>query len=214
MDADAAPAALAGYHHLFLPGSDGAAPPLLLLHRTGRDEHDLVPLARRVSPGSPLLAVRGDVLEEGKPRFFRRVGRGDFDRDDLRVRTEKMAGFVRAATRHYGIARPVALGHSNGANIVWSVLFAGGADALAGAILLRPFLPFVPDEAATLPGFPVLVASGRADDLVTPDKVGRLPDQLRRAGADLTLTMLDAGHDLVEADETAVASWLEDRARR
>lgn len=200
-------AALGYYIHSFLPGEDTKRIPLLLLHRTGGDEGDLVPLARRIAPGSAILALRGNVLEAGRPRFFRRVGQGDFDRDDFKLRTGELGAFVAAACRHYRITLPVALGHSNGANIVWSLMLAG-TRVLSGAILFRPMLPFDPHPIADLKGFPVLITAGDSDPIVVPQRAEDLPRICREAGADVTYKLMAAAHDLVEEDERAARRWL------
>jgi phospholipase/carboxylesterase len=127
------------YVHRFEKGTEADARSLLLLHGTGGDENDLVPLGRMVAPGAPLLSVRGKILENGMPRFFRRFGEGIFDEDDLRRRANELADFVEEARAHYGIASPIALGYSNGANIAAAVLLLQPA-SLAGAILLRAIL--------------------------------------------------------------------------
>src|SRR5450755_4513769 len=119
------------FTHRFEPGG---APPLLLLHGTGGDENDLLPLGRMVAPGAALLSPRGKVLEGGMPRFFRRLAEGVFDEQDLRRRTQELADFVEDARRAYGFEAPVALGFSNGANIASALLLLRPA-ALAGAAL-------------------------------------------------------------------------------
>src|SRR5450755_2067476 len=101
------------FTHRFEPGG---APPLLLLHGTGGDEDDLMPLGRMVAPGAALLSPRGKVFENGMPRFFRRLAEGVFDEDDVRRRAHELANFLEAARLHYGLATPIALGYSNGAN--------------------------------------------------------------------------------------------------
>ena len=195
------------YIHSFLPSEDPEHVPLLLLHRTGGDEGDLVPLARRIWPGAAILALRGNVLEAGRPRFFRRVGQGDFDRDDLKRRTGELGAFVEVACRIYRIKPPVALGHSNGANIIWSLLLAG-TRALSGAILFRPMLPFDPHPIADLKGFPVLITAGDSDPIVVPQRAEDLPRICREAGADVTYKLTAAAHDLVKEDERAARRWL------
>src|SRR5258708_6893964 len=133
-----------GFNHRFVPATKPGLPPLLLLHGTGGDENDLVPLGQQLLPGAALLSPRGKVLENGMPRFFRRLAEGVFDLPDLKARTDELADFIAAARKAYGLAAPVALGFSNGANIAASLLLTH-PDALAGALLMRVTLPFEPD---------------------------------------------------------------------
>ena len=198
---------LRAYVHLFVPPEDVSRKPLLLLHRTGHDENSLVAAARELSPGAALLAPRGKVLEEGKPRFFRRVGRGQFDVADLQAQTADLGAFLRAACDHYCIDRPVAVGHSNGANIAWSLMFADPG-VLSGAILFRPLMPIDPGEGNGLAKFPVLVLSGTDDKVAPPDEAFALPNRLRKVGADLSFQFIKAEHDIVPLDHVIARAWL------
>src|SRR6478736_5211025 len=137
--------------HRFIPARDSGRAPLLLLHGSGGDEHDLLPLAERIGPGRAIVSPRGKVNEQGITRFFRRASDGAWDLDDLRLRTEELAGFLRSARGAYGLPKPIALGYSNGANIAWSLLLKEPS-ALAGAILLRAMLPFDPRPLPDLTG--------------------------------------------------------------
>jgi phospholipase/carboxylesterase len=196
-----------GFVHRFVPGEDPNRPPLLLLHGTGADENDLLPLGRELAPGAALLSPRGKVLEQGMPRFFRRVGEGVFDIDDLNARTKELAEFVTKARAAYNLAKPIALGFSNGANIAWSLLFSD-PDALAGAVLIRAMLPFTPGPIPRLDGKPVLLLSGSADPIISADQRNRLVKVLRDAGADLQFELLPAGHRLTQQDLQLAAAWL------
>lgn len=189
------------YLHRFEPGSDPAAPPLLLLHGTGGNEHDLIPLGHQLAPGSALLSPRGDVSEHGMPRFFRRFAEGVFDLEDVARRTHALADFVAAAAATYGFdpRKLTALGYSNGANIAAS-LFLIRPEAIARAVLLRPMVVLEPATVPTLQGKHVLLLSGRHDPIVPTDHPPRVAAQLRDAGADVTLQWLDTGHQLTHAD--------------
>ena len=193
--------------HHFVPATEPSRPPLLLLHGTGGDENDLLPLGRALAPGSALLAPRGNVLEGGAPRFFRRLREGVFDEDDVRRRAHDLADFVAEARDAYGLQKPVALGFSNGANIAAAVLLLR-PEALAGAALLRPMSPLAAAPAADLSGTPVLMLSGAVDPIVPGDDVGRLAGILRAAGAEVDHRTLPAGHGLSQADIAATTEWL------
>ena len=197
------------YLHRFEPGTDPDSPPLLLLHGTGGDENDLVPIGRRLSPGSALLSPRGDVLEHGLPRFFRRFAEGVFDLEDVTRRTQALAAFIAAAAGHYGIdqRRLHALGFSNGANIAASLLWLR-PESLAGAILLRPMVVLEPAELPDLSGKRIFLSSGRQDSIVPDDHPPRLAQMFRRAGAEVTLQIHEAGHGLTPVDFTAAGNFL------
>ncbi|MDB5515876.1 MAG: hydrolase [Tardiphaga sp.] len=193
--------------HRFEPGNRPEAPPLLLLHGTGGDENDLLPLGRSVAPGASLLSVRGQVLEHGMPRFFVRLAEGVFDEDDLRRRANDLADFVEAARRRYGIAAPVALGYSNGANIAAAILLLR-PQVLAGAILLRAMAPLAQPPQPDLSGRPVLIVSGQYDPVVPASTSTRLAALLSDAGADVQNPILPAGHQLSQTDLTIARDWM------
>ena len=201
---------LASHRYLFEPGPDPASPPLLLLHGTGGDEHDLIPLARQLSPGSALLSPRGNVLERGAPRFFARLAEGVFDAAEITRRTHELADFIAAATKNHGIdpARLTALGFSNGANIAACLLLLRPG-SLAAAALLRPMVVIEPTALPRLDGRRVLISSGRHDPIVPPDHPQRLADVFRKAGAGVDLQLHAAGHQLAPGDLTAVTRWLQ-----
>ncbi|MBW8727425.1 MAG: alpha/beta hydrolase [Inquilinus limosus] len=197
------------FTHRFEPAARPDAPPLLLLHGTGGDESDLLPLGRAVSPGSALLSPRGKVLEAGMPRFFRRLREGVFDEADVRARANELADFVAEARAAYGLAPPVALGFSNGANIAAAMLLLR-PEALAGAVLLRGMVPLSDPPAAELRGRPVLLLSGELDPIVPADNAARLGRMLGAAGAAVTHRILPSGHGLSQADVATAAAWLHD----
>ena len=196
-----------GFTHRFVAGQDPARTPLVLLHGSGGDEHDLVPLAERIAPGHALLSPRGMVNEQGITRFFRRTPDGAWDVDDFKHRSEELAGFLDRARAAYGIARPLALGYSNGANIGWSLLLRQ-PQALAGAILLRAMLPFDPRPLPDLHGVPVLLIAAHDDELIPVERAGLLAALLGEAGADVTYEVLRAGHGLTGEDLTLASEWL------
>ncbi|MCJ2133089.1 alpha/beta hydrolase [Methylobacterium sp. J-026] len=199
-----------GFVHCFEPGAE-AARPLLLLHGTGGDERDLLPLGRAVAPDAARLAPRGPVLENGMPRFFRRLAEGVFDEADLRRRTGDLAAFVAEARARYGLGAPLALGFSNGANIAAALLMLR-PEALAGAVLIRPMVPFAEPPASDLAGRPVLILSGAMDPIVPVENARRLAAQLAASGARVEHRVLPAGHGLSQAEIGLTADWIHDRA--
>ena len=202
-----APAPDLGFIHRYNPAADASRPPLLLLHGTGADENDLIPLGEMLAPGAALLSPRGPVLENGMPRFFRRLDEGVWDREDFKTRTAELAAFVTRARQAYDLAPPIVLGFSNGANIGWSLMLHDPA-ALAGALLMRAALPFDPRPLPDLTGFPVLLLSGKDDPLVPPDQPALFAALLGEAGADTTFETLPAGHGLTQPDLALAQAWL------
>jgi predicted esterase len=197
------------FKHVHIPG-DGKAPwTLLLLHGTGGDERDLLPLGARIAPGATLLSPRGKVLENGMPRFFRRLAMGVFDVEDLKFRTQELAGFVADAAKHYGFdaKRLLALGYSNGANIAASLMLLR-PEVLAGAVLLRPMIPLTPDRTPDLTGVRVFAAAGAHDPIVRPEETERLAGMLRAAGAEVEIHWSPGGHELSEEELDKARAWV------
>ena len=197
------------YHHRFEPGTDASAPPLLLLHGTGGDENDLLPLGRKLSPGSALLSPRGDVSEHGARRFFARLAEGVFDPAEITRRTHALADFITSAASHYqlDLATLTAVGFSNGANIAATLLLLR-PETLGSAVLLRPMVVLEPESLPDLTGKRVLLSAGRVDPIVPADHPPRLAALLQRAGATVTSQTHAASHGLVPGDFTAVRDFL------
>jgi len=196
--------------HRFIPGKDSGRAPLLLLHGSGGDEHDLLPLAERIGPGRAIVSPRGKTNEQGITRFFRRAADGAWDLDDLEQRTAELADFLRRARAAYGLPKPIALGYSNGANIGWSLLLREPG-AFAGAILLRSMLPFDPRPLPDLSAIPVLLIAAHDDELIPVERAGLLAALLGEAGADVTYEVLRTGHGLTGEDLKLASEWLASR---
>ena len=200
-----------GFVHRYVPGEDESGPTLLLLHGTGGNEEDLVPLGETLAPGAAFLSPRGKVSEYGAPRFFRRLAEGVFDHEDLVFRSHELAGFVGAASEEYGFdpSKIVAVGYSNGANVAASTILLHPG-LLRAAVLFRAMVPFEPEVTPDLSGMPVLIAAGRMDRMIPPDNTQRLADILLEAGADVDLRWRDTGHPLTYEDVAEAKAWLSD----
>jgi len=193
--------------HEFLVGSSSRT--LLLLHGTGGNERDLIPLGRELDPNAELLSPRGKVLENGMPRFFRRLAEGVFDLEDLKTRTNELADFVAAVARHYKLAADhiVGVGYSNGANIAASMLLLR-PEIMHGAILFRAMVPLNPDTLSDLSSVRVWIGAGDQDPIVPMSETKALDELLRNAGADVTIRFFQAGHGLTMADVESARKWL------
>jgi predicted esterase len=196
--------------HRFIPATrPGTGITLLLLHGTGGNEEDLLPLGHELLPGAALLSPRGRALENGMPRFFRRFDEGVFDVDDLKFQTHELNNFIKAAAQQYGVEgnRMVAVGYSNGANIAASLLLLH-PDALVGAVLFRPMVPFAPDVAVNLAQTSVLLNGGIRDPIVPRDNTEALAALLTSFDAETEVYWHRGGHELGQDDLTAARQWL------
>jgi predicted esterase len=195
--------------HVFSPPSEPGGPILLLLHGTGGNEHELIPLRELLLPGAGVLSPRGKVLERGMPRFFRRLTEGVFDVPDLKLRAQELAEFVTdtAKIRGFSPKQVIAVGFSNGANIAGGLLLLR-PDVLGGAILFRAMVPLVPEHLPAMAKTPVLISNGRVDPLVSAEETEQLASLLRSSGADVTVAWQNAGHELTQQDVTTAREWL------
>lgn len=204
--------ALDSHQHRWEPATAPGAPTLLLLHGTGGNEDDLLPLGRMLAPGASLLSPRGNVLEHGAPRFFRRLAEGVFDVEDLHRRTEELGDFVEAAAERYAFAsgQLYAVGFSNGANVAASLLLTRPS-LLNGGVLIRAMVPFEPASQPALAGREVLLSQGMSDPIVPRAQGERLAELFRSAGASVELAWQVGGHGLVNGDLVVARRWLGER---
>jgi predicted esterase len=200
---------MTGFVHRFLPGQDANAPVLLLLHGTGGDENDLIPLGQELLPNAPMLSLRGNVLENGMPRFFRRLAEGVFDLEDLQQRTDELAEFLDHARGEYDLKgkRVVAVGYSNGANITASLILRYPRQ-LSGAVLFRAMVPFTPESTPELGGIPIFLSAGQRDHIVPAANTQQLAAMFEEGGAQVSLFWHRGGHELGADDVDAAKRWL------
>lgn len=199
-----------GFIHRFVPAEDSASSETLIaLHGTGGDENDLIGIGQAIAPGAAILSPRGNVLENGAPRFFRRLAEGVFDPKEVRSRAEDLARFIRAAVVTYRLdpTRVFALGYSNGANVASTVMLVEPG-ILQGAILFRPMLVYVPTKKNDLTGSAVFISAGRMDPIVPTASVEKLAELFESAHAEVTLKWQLAGHNLVPSEVHEAAEWL------
>ena len=203
-----------GFIHKFIPSDnskDSKSLTLLLLHGTGGNENDLIPVARMLDiTNAAILSPRGKVLENGMPRFFRRLAEGVFDIDDLKSRTNELADFVQYSSRVYSfdMNKTMAIGYSNGANIAASMLLLR-PEVLGGAILFRPMIPLVPDTMPSLSSKHVFISAGLHDSIVPNRQTKNLFDLLNKTGSMVSLQWQNSGHELTENDIRGAREWIE-----
>ena len=204
-----APGSPLAFVHRYLPPTAGDRTTLLLLHGTGGDENDLLPLGPAIAPTAGLLSPRGKVLEHGMPRFFRRLAEGVFDVPDLIARTHELARFVAEAAEHYGFdaTRVVAAGFSNGANIAASLLLLRPG-VLRGAVLMSPMVPLEPETPPDLKGTRVLIGAGRQDPIASPAGTEALAALLRSSGAEVAVHWHAGAHTITPDEVAAARDWI------
>lgn len=196
--------------HVFQKGINKDKPVLLLLHGTGGNEHDLLPIARLIDEEASILSVRGNVLENGMPRFFRRLSEGVFDLEDLRFRTKELLEFLDEAAEKYNFNRNnmVAVGYSNGANIAGSLLFHY-RDSLKAAVLFHPMVPVRDVKLPNLTNVPVFIGAGKNDPICLPEETKDLQQYLTNAGSDVTVYWESYGHQLSRTEVEEARKWYE-----
>ena len=201
-----------GFIHRFVPGSSNRT--LLLLHGTGGNENDLLSLGHTLDPSAALLSPRGRVLENGMPRYFRRLAEGVFDEEDLIRRANELADFIVSAAAYYAFeaSKVIAVGYSNGANIAGALLLLRPG-VLDGAALIRPMVPLTPKDAPNLKGKAIFIAAGNQDPIVPLENSRALAAMLKRGGADVTLGIENAGHALTDNTVEVVRRWLDERSK-
>jgi phospholipase/carboxylesterase len=197
--------------HIFQKGNDPTKPTLLVLHGTGGNESDMLPIAGRIDQDASVLSVRGNVLENGMPRFFRRLAEGVFDEEDLIKRTAELHDFLDEAAETYQFERDniIAIGYSNGANIAGSLLFHY-QNALKGAILHHPMVPRRGIELPNLEEKSIFIGAGSNDPLCSPEESVELQTLLEKAGAKVQLYWENWGHQLTVSEIEAAKKWYDE----
>jgi predicted esterase len=199
--------------HRFIPAPEHSDRVLLLLHGTGGDENDMIPIGRDLDPAAAVLSLRGNVLENGMPRFFRRLAEGVFDEEDVVRRANELADFIGSAATRYDFdpQRLTAVGYSNGANVAAAVLLLRPR-TITSAVLFRAMVPLTPKTSPNLHGTRVLICSGKRDPIIPVDNAERLTAMLRTAGADVTLRVAEASHQLDFDEISAAKKWLREQS--
>ena len=200
-----------GFIHQFIPASTRPDQvTLLLLHGTGGNEQDLIPLGQELYPRAAILSPRGKVLESGMPRFFRRLAEGVFDIEDLKFRTHELADFVRKASKVYkfDLRYIISIGYSNGANIASSLLLIH-PEIITSVVLFRAMVPFIPEKVPNLSGKNIFIGAGQYDPIVPRKQTETLFGFFEKAGANVVLHFEEnSGHELGYDEISAAKDWL------
>src|SRR5918992_2033784 len=200
-----------GFIHQFIPSFDTQDKvTFLLLHGTGGNEQDLIPLGRELNPRAAMLSPRGKVLESGMPRFFRRLAEGVFDIKDLKFRTHELADFVRKASKVYkfDLRYIISIGYSNGANIASSLLLIH-PEIITSVVLFRAMVPFIPKKVPNLTGKNIFIGAGQYDPIISRKQTETLFGFFEKAGANVVLHFEEnSGHELGYDEISAGKDWL------
>jgi predicted esterase len=204
-----------GFSHIFINrnGSDNnnltKKLTLVLLHGTGGNEEDLIPLGKEIESTASILSLRGKVLENGMPRFFRRLAEGVFDIEDLKFRTHELADFIQKCSLHYkfDLRKTIAIGFSNGANIAASILLLR-PDVFEGAILFRAMIPLVPNPLPDLSNKKVLLSAGVNDPIVSRMETESLYRLFQNTNTNIVLKWENSSHNLIKEDIVVARKWI------
>lgn len=196
--------------HIYVPGTSDNARTCVLLHGTGGDENDLIPLGKKLLPDAAFLSLRGNVNEDGKLRFFKRISPGVLDLEDLHARTHELDAYLHAMAKRYefSLDDAVFIGYSNGANITASLMFLH-PQTVRSVLLLHPMLPFTPETSPDLSGAQIFIGAGMQDEMVPPESTNALATLLHSAGADVQVHWEDNGHRISDTEIEAAQKWLE-----
>lgn len=192
--------------HVYEQGSNGKT--LIMLHGTGGDEYDLIPLAKHIDPQANILSIRGNVQEYGMPRFFKRLAMGVFDMESLAEETENLYHFMKESAINYGfdLSSSTMIGYSNGANIASSVMLTYDHPC-GSAILFRPMVPRKDQEINHLSDMKICIFSGKKDQTVHHEDPVILKDLFDQRGAQVDLFWLDEGHQLTREELEHAKNW-------
>jgi len=199
--------------HVWIKGSNNRT--LVMLHGTGGNEYDLIDIAKMIDPNANILSIRGNVLESGMPRFFKRIAPGVFDLDNLVDETKNLYHFLKQSEELYNIKREniIVIGYSNGANIAGSILLHEN-HPFKYAVLWRPMVPLKKNEINDLSGVNIFIIASKQDPIVKEEESKELDDMLRLRGAHTTMRWVESGHQLTMKDIELTKAWYESKVKR
>jgi len=192
--------------HIFHKGTNGKT--LFLLHGTGGNEEDLIPIGKHLDPNANILSVRGNVLEYGMPRFFKRLAMGVFDIESLKEETENLYQYLQEASNDYQFdsKNVTVIGYSNGANIALSVIFHY-ENAFNQAILFHPMIPIRDLELPSLKEMKIFIGAGTNDQMVSQNETYELLRLLENQNAHVKVCWTNQGHQLNKDEILEAKIW-------
>lgn len=184
--------------HIINPNSDKT---IFLFHGTGGNETDMIPLVEPFVKTHTIVGLRGNILEHGMPRFFKRHSEGVFDLDNLKEETEKLSLFLSAWYKKYNTSaqKSIFIGYSNGANFIISTLFSY-PELIRNAAVLHALLPDEPKKNFDLNNCKIFFTRGLNDPIITTAQSKKLLDVLQKTKADLKVLETNAGHAITEEE--------------
>jgi len=181
---------------------------LVLLHGTGADEHDLLPLAQQVAPEHRYLSLRGNVNENGMNRFFKRISFGVFDEENIRNEAQKLADFIQTFIKDNSLTTNdvTFLGFSNGANMILALLMLH-PQVVSKAVLLHPMMP-LEETKIDLSQHKIAISYGETDQMITPQQSKQVITFLENAGVEVATFSHQGGHGVTKEEVMFVKQFL------
>lgn len=194
--------------HIYQAGQE-KQPVLVLLHGTGGDETNLLPLAKTLNPDASVLSIRGSVNENGMLRYFKRKAEGVYDVEDLNQRSAELYTFIEEASQKYNfeLEDAVFLGFSNGSNIAINMLLMEESEITKG-LLFAPMYPVdVSANTKDMSNVSVYLSMGKADPIVTNDDSENVLEIFNSRGAQVETFWVN-GHELTLETVQKAKEWL------
>ena len=196
------------YEYIYNEGKAGK-PVFILLHGTGADERNLLPVAEVLDAEATVFSIRGNVSENGMNRYFKRHAEGQYDVEDLMKRGQELKQFIEEKAEEYGFAleNAIYIGFSNGSNIAINMMLLDDSKVNKG-MLFAPMYPIDTEEVKDLPDTKVYLSMGENDPIVPRAESDRVINIFKDLGADVTEFWVNS-HELNGESLLAGKQWLE-----
>ena len=181
---------------------------IICLHGTGGDEKSLIRIVERIDDKASVLGIRGNIVENGLNRFFKRIKPGLFDLESLVFETSNLKSFIDSfiENHNYLPENVVVIGYSNGANILASLILSYGK-IIKSAVLMHPMVPFRNRKNQDLDRMPILITAGRTDPMVSESETIELDSIMTQANAEVKTVWQDTGHEITLAEIDSIKQW-------